>query len=62
MYGTIVEDGNGQIHIRFSDDEPLSGGKITVIDTLQSRNDEPDEEFTERCERYVEEVVKKDKK
>ena len=53
MWATIVKDRFGNVHTRFTDDEADAGGDVEVIDILQSREGEPDEEFTERCEKFV---------
>ena len=58
MYtATIVKDKQGVYHVRISSKGPQTGGDVKVIDVLQSRSGESQEQLKERALKYVQEEV-----
>ena len=56
LTATIVKDKtNGCIHIRIDKNGPQTGGDVEIIEVLQQKDDETDEELKLRALAYVHE-------
>ncbi len=55
LTGTIVKLPNGTYKVRISTRGPQTGGDIEVIEILQQKDGESEEDFKKRCLRFVHE-------